>query len=105
MWYIKEKEKNMFNFNFDQIFGSTFDAKIEIYIGDQLVQSDNLQAPSIVIQQNYLNLSNQIINESQPMSVKLLVAKDVYDDDDNYVRTIWNSVESFNYKKENNDDI
>ena len=90
----------MFNFNFDQIFGSVYDAKLEIYVGDQLVQSDTLQAPSIVVQQNYLNLLNQIIKESQPMSVKLLVAKDVVDDNDNYIRTIWNSVESFNYVKE-----
>ena len=89
----------MFNFNFDQIFGSVFDAKIEIYVGDKLVQTDNLQAPSIVIQQNYLNLLNQIINEQQPMSIKLSVAKDIYDDNDNYVRTIWNSVESYNYIK------
>lgn len=90
----------MFNFNFDQIFGSVFDAKIEIYIGDQLVQSDNLQAPSIVIQQNYLNLLNQIlVDKSRPMCLKLSVAKDIYDDNDNYVRTIWNSVESYNYKK------
>ena len=90
----------MFNFNFDQIFGEIYDSKIEIYVGDKLIQSDNLQAPSIVIQQNYLGLLNQIINEPQPMSVKLLVAKDVYDDNDNYVRTLWNSVESYNYKKE-----
>ena len=90
----------MFNFNFDQIFGSTFDAKIEIYVGEQLVQSDNLQAPSVIIQQNYLNLLQQVLNEPSPMSVKLLVAKDIYDDNDNYVRTLWNSVESYNYVKE-----
>lgn len=90
----------MFGFNFDSIFGDVYDAKIEVYVGDSVVQTDNLQAPSIIIEQNYLGLLQQIIKESQPMSVKLLVAKDIYDDNDNYVRTIWNSVESYNYKKE-----
>ena len=87
--------------NFDQIFGSVFDAKIEIYVGEQLVQSDNLQAPQIMIEQNYLNLLQQIIaDKSRPMSIKLSVKQDIYDDNDNYLRTMWNSVESFNYVKE-----
>lgn len=90
----------MFGFNFNSIFGEVYDAKIEVYVGDSVVQTDNLQAPSIIIEQNYLGLLQQIIKESQPMSVKLLVAKDIYDDNDNYVRTIWNSVESYNYKRE-----
>jgi hypothetical protein len=89
------------NVNFDSIFGDIFDAKIEIYVGEQLVQSDNLQAPQIVIEQNYLRLVQQIVaDKSRPMSIKLSVAKDIYDDNDNYVRTLWNSVESYNYKKE-----
>ena len=91
----------MFNFNFNSMFGDVYDAKIEVYIGDQLVQSDNLQAPQFVIEQNYLRLLQSIIaDKSRPMSIKLLVAQDIYDDNDNYLRTVWNSVESFNYKKE-----
>lgn len=91
----------MFNFNFDQIFGSVFDAKIEIYVGDQLVQSNNLQAPQIVIEQNYISLVQQIISDkSRPMSVKLLVSEDIYDDTGKFVRTLWNSVENYNYKVE-----
>ena len=91
----------MFNFNFNSMFGDVYDAKIEVYIGDQLVQSDNLQAPQFVIEQNYLRLLQSIVaDKSRPMSIKLLVAQDIYDDNDNYLRTVWNSVESFNYKKE-----
>ena len=91
----------MFNFNFNSMFGDVYDAKIELYIGDQLVQSDSLQAPQIILERNYLNLLQSIIaDKSRPMSVKLLVAQDVYDDNDNYLRTMWNSVESFNYNKE-----
>ena len=87
--------------NFDSIFGDIFDAKIEIYVGDSLVQSDNLQAPQIMIEQNYLRLVQQIVTDkSRPMSIKLSVKKDIYDDNDNYLRTMWNSVESFNYVKE-----
>ena len=91
----------MFNFNFNSMFGDVYDAKIEVYIGDKLVQSDSLQAPQIILEQNYLNLLQSIIaDKSRPMSVKLLVAQDIYDDNDNYLRTMWNSVESFNYNKE-----
>lgn len=86
--------------NFDSIFGDVFETKIEIYVGDKLIQTSNLQAPSIVIQQQYYGYLQQIIQEPQPMSVKLLVRKDVYDGNDNYVRTLWNSVESYNYKRE-----
>jgi len=86
--------------NFESLFGESFDAKLEIYLGDKLVQSNNIQAPSMIIQQNYLGLLQQILQEPSPMSVKLLVAKDIYDDNDNYVRTLWNSVESYNYKVE-----
>ena len=91
----------MFNFNFNSMFGDVYDAKIEVYIGDQLVQSDSLQAPQIILEQNYLRLVQQIVTDkSRPMSIKLSVKKDVYDDNDNYLRTMWNSVESFNYNKE-----
>ena len=66
-----------------------------------MVQSDSLQAPRIILERNYLNLLQSIIaDKSRPMSVKLLVAQDIYDDNDNYLRTMWNSVESFNYNKE-----
>ena len=91
----------MFNFNFNSMFGDVYDAKIEVYIGDQLVQSDSLQAPQIILERNYLNLLQSIVaDKSSPMSIKLSVKKDVYDDNDNYLRTVWNSVESFNYNKE-----
>jgi hypothetical protein len=86
--------------NFDSIFGDVFEAKLEIYLGDKLIQSNTIQAPSIVVQQQYYGYLHQIINEPQPMSVKLSVRKDVYDGNNNYVRTLWNSVESYNYKKE-----
>lgn len=76
-----------------------YDAKIEIYIGDKLVQSDTLQSPSILIKQNYMNLLQQIISDNRPITTKLLVKNDIFDDNGNYIRTLCNSVEHSNYER------
>lgn len=92
----------MLRFNFDELFDS-HEAEIQIYIGDQLLQSDRLQAPSMILKQNYIQLLQSIIQESQPMSVKMLIKHDVYDENEKYVRTLWNSVECSNYERKYED--
>lgn len=88
------------SFDTSSLFGDIYDVAIEIYVGNQLVQSDSVSAPRMIVEQNYLQLVNQIIHNQQPMSVKMIRPVDVYDENDNYVRTLFNSVESFNYMKE-----
>ena len=88
-------------FDFEQLFGEVRDAEIQVYVGTQLTQSNKIQAPIMALKQQYIQLLQQIIdNKQQPMSVKMIVKQDIYDDNNKFIRTLYNSIECSNYTKE-----
>lgn len=64
----------MFGFNVEDVlneaFGSIYDCLIEVEITGQ-VQRQQIQAPSMVIQQQFLQLVQQAVNDSRSVRVKL----------------------------------
>jgi len=70
-----------------------FLATIEIYIGDTLSESKQLQAPVFVLQQQYVSLVQQIANDTRPMKVCMYIDKEIYDDNNNFIRKFKNGVE------------
>lgn len=69
----------MFSFGFDEgmdIDNYTFTIKL----GNQIVQNQTIQAPSIIVKQNFIQLAEQIAGEQRPMQVKC--TKSIYTDKD-----------------------
>ena len=97
-------------FNFNNIFESfnqeAITAEMQIQVGDAVIKKENISAPGFIIEQQYIQTLKRIISEKpKPMSVKITVGKDIFDDAGNFVRKIYNSVESSNYTREYKEDV
>ena len=62
------------NFGFGG-FGDVEKAKVEIYLGNQLVQQQTLEAPVQILKMQLMGLAQDLANNQQPM--KMLVTKQV----------------------------
>jgi hypothetical protein len=88
----------MFGFNMNM---GSYQATIEIYVGNQLVSSEHMQAPDIVLQMQFMNIAQQLSQDkSQPMSVKMIVPYEFYCEIDNAKKKLNNYVEYSNYERE-----
>ena len=76
------------------------EATLEIYIGNQLVQSEQLQAPEMILKNQFINVVQQLSQQNgQPMSCKLIVKDYIYDQFEKESLVVDNSVEYANYQK------
>lgn len=60
-------------------FGETYDAIIEMYLGNQLIQKQSLNAPEEILKAQFLGLMQQISQENSPMSVKMIISEIIWD--------------------------
>lgn len=51
---------------------------LEQYIGNALVQSQQLSAPPEILQAQFMQLVQQVANQSQPMKIRMVRYKDVW---------------------------
>ena len=63
-----------FNFGFSQPLTVT----IEQYIGNSLVQSQQLSAPPEILQAQFIQLVQQVASQSQPMKIRMVRYEDVW---------------------------
>lgn len=63
-----------FNFGFSEPLTIT----LEQYIGNALVQSQQLSAPPEILQAQFMQLAEQIASQSQPMKIRMVRHKDVW---------------------------
>ena len=63
-----------FNFGFSEPLTVT----IEQYIGNTLVQSQQLSAPPEILQAQFLQLVQQIASQNQPMKIRMVRWEDVW---------------------------
>ena len=68
------------DFNFT-VFNNNFfiPTIIELYIGNQLVQSQTITYPDEFVKSEFINIVNQIIHQNQPMKVIFIRYVDIYD--------------------------
>ena len=86
----------MFGFNFESA-----SATIEVYIGNELVSSQHMQAPQFMLEQQYLSAVSQLAEDkSRPMSVKMIVPYEFYCQVDKKMKRLDNCVEYSNYERE-----
>lgn len=71
---------------------------LEQYIGNALVQSQQLSAPPEILQAQFMQLAEQVASQSQPMKIKMVRWKDVWSQIDNEWKKLELSVEFKNWK-------
>lgn len=87
---------------FSSMFGNMdmIEATLEIYIGNQLVQSEQMQAPEMILKNQFINVVQQLSQQQgQSMSCKLIVKDYIYDQFEKERFVVDNSVEYANYQK------
>ena len=83
-----------FNFGFSEPMTVT----LEQYIGNALVQSQQLSAPPEILQAQFMQLVQQIANKSQPMKIRMVRYENVWNQFDNEWKRLELSVEFKNWK-------
>lgn len=83
-----------FNFGFSQPKTVT----LEQYIGNALVQSQQLSAPPEFLQAQFMSLVQQVASQSQPMKIRMVRWEDVWNQIDGEWKKIECYVEFQNWK-------
>ena len=68
-----------FNFGFSE----SVKVLLEQYIGNACVSRQQLSAPSEILQAQFLQLVQQVANQSQPMKIRMVRYEDVWSQFDN----------------------
>ena len=82
-------------FNFDC---ESTDAMVGQYIGNELVNSQRIQAPMQMLQMQFLQLVQQIARLKQPMKVKLIIPYQVWSQYDKEMKILNNYIEFQNWR-------
>lgn len=90
-----------FNFGFSQPQTVT----LEQYIGNALVNSQQLSAPPEFLQAQFIQLVQQVARQSQPMKIRMVRWEDVWDKFDGEWKKIECYVEFKNWKDDESEDI
>lgn len=87
------------DFNFT-VFNNNFfiPTIIELYIGNQLVQSQTITYPDEFVKSEFINIVNQIIHQNQPMKVIFIRYVDIYDRFENKHKQLKTTLEFWNWK-------
>ena len=68
---------------FDFGFSEPVTVVLEQYIGNALVQSQQLSAPPEILQAQFMQLVQQVMSQSQPMKIRMVRWEDVWNKFDN----------------------
>lgn len=82
----------MFEFNMFE----TYEVTLEVYIADKLVQKQTMQAPKEIIIANFMQLAQQIQNDSRPMKIRVVRPEVIWDNFENKERVLDNEVVASN---------
>ena len=69
-------------FNIDNMF----DCQLDIYIGNQLVQSQQMTMPAQMLSVRFMQMCQQVANDARPIHVVMRRWEDVYDQYDGKTR-------------------
>ena len=71
---------------------------LEQYIGNALVQSQQLSAPPEILQAQFMQLVQQVASQSQPMKVKMVRWEKIWNQFDSEWKTLEYSIEFQNWR-------
>lgn len=89
-----------FNFSFSEPLTVT----LEQYIGNALVQSQQLSAPPEILRSQFMQLVQQVASQSQPMKIRMVRWKDVWSQIDNEWKRLELDVVFQNWKDNENEE-
>ena len=73
-------------------FGDTYEVDFEIYIGEQLVQKQRMQAPKEMLMINFIQTAQQLGNDRRPMKIKMIRPEIIWDNFENMQKTLNNEI-------------
>ena len=71
---------------------------LEQYIGNALVQSQQLSAPPEILQAQFIQLVQQVASQSQPMKIRMVRQEDVWNQIDQEWKKLELDIEFKNWK-------
>ena len=71
---------------------------IEVYVGNQLVQTQTITLPDIMVKAQFDSIVQQIIHQSQPMKVIFIRYIDIYDRFENKHKQLKTTLEFWNWR-------
>lgn len=80
----------MFRFNMGM---DIYNVILEVYIGEQLVNKQQMQAPKEMLMINFIQLAEQIGNDSRPMKVRMARQESIWDRFEQRERVLTNEIE------------
>lgn len=69
-----------------------YDVEFVVYVGNEIIQQNKMQAPRIMIEQNFKSLCNEILNRNEKMIVVLQKDNYIYENNGEFIRTIKESI-------------
>ena len=73
-----------------------YNVAFEVYIADKLVQKQTMQAPKEFIMMQFIQLAEQIKNDSRPMKVRVVRPETIWDNFENKEKVLYNEVVASN---------
>lgn len=70
-----------------------FNVRYDVYIGESLAEQTTNTLPEIFAKQHFMEMVQSIANEDKPMRVEMHVPYKVFDDNNNYIKTLDNYIE------------
>lgn len=82
------------------MFGPSYTVAIEIYIGNQLVQSQQMTAPRPFLEMQFLGLVQEIQQQSQPMKAIMKRKEIIWDNFEQIQKEVECSIVAQNWEEE-----
>ena len=82
------------------MFGPSYTVVIEIYIGNQLVQSQQMTAPRPFLEMQFLRLVQEIQQQSQPMKAIMKRKENIWDNFEQIQKEVEYNIVAQNWEEE-----
>ena len=66
---------------------------IQVKLGNEILKTQTISAPDIIVQQNFIELCQQVKQDSRPLKIKIFYYDEIFDEYDKSTRKIENSIE------------
>lgn len=87
----------MFHATFGGFGGlETYEVDFEVYIGNQVVNRQRMQAPKEILMMNFMQTTEQIGRDTRPMKIKMMRQEVIWDNFENKERVLNNEIEFSN---------
>lgn len=80
----------MFGFSFNTDINNYM---IQVKLGNEILKTQTISAPDIIVQQNFIELCKQVKQDPRPLKIKIFYYDEIFDEYDKSTKKIENSIE------------